>query len=70
MGEERLLGQPSLGAAIGWRTSRTSTRTGFLGVWVSDADGSNPVQPFLEAGKLSGSPSWSPDGQRLPLIPT
>lgn len=40
-----------------------SDRTGVLGIWVSDADGSNPVELFSHAG--TGSPSWSPDGQRI-----
>jgi Tol biopolymer transport system component len=41
----------------------TSDRSGVSAIWVSDADGSNPVELFSHAG--TASPSWSPDGQRV-----
>lgn len=41
-----------------------STITGSEGIWVADADGSNPVQ--ITTGFFSdNSPSWSPDGTKL-----
>jgi dipeptidyl aminopeptidase/acylaminoacyl peptidase len=40
-----------------------SDRSGVTAIWVSDADGSNPVELFSHTN--TGSPSWSPDGQRL-----
>ena len=47
----------------GKRIAFESTRSGNQEVWVSDADGSNPVQ-LVTIGR-SGSPRWSPDGQRI-----
>ena len=35
-----------------------------MGIWVSDAEGSNAVELFSQA-RFSGSPCWSPDGQRV-----
>jgi Tol biopolymer transport system component/DNA-binding winged helix-turn-helix (wHTH) protein len=48
----------------GKRIAFESVRSGVLGVWISDNDGSNLVQisnPQIE----SGSPQWSPDGKRI-----
>src|SRR5262249_7272027 len=42
-----------------------SCRTGPCGIWVSDADGSNVVELFVQQDKFCGSPSWSPDGKRV-----
>jgi Tol biopolymer transport system component len=42
-----------------------SERTGADGIGVCDADGSNAVELFGQAGKGLGSPNWSPDGQRI-----
>jgi Tol biopolymer transport system component len=41
-----------------------SARLGVPGIWVSDADGSHPVQVSSFAA-YSGTPRWSPDGRRL-----
>jgi Tol biopolymer transport system component/DNA-binding winged helix-turn-helix (wHTH) protein len=40
-----------------------STRAGTWSVWVSDADGSNPVQ--ISQDKPAGYPRWSPDSQKI-----
>ena len=42
-----------------------SRRTGDRGVWVADADGSNPRLLHEKAGTWSGVPSWSPDNKRV-----
>jgi serine/threonine protein kinase len=49
----------------GRRLAFASDRTGYGGVWVSEADGSNIVEVFSRAGTHSGTPRWSPDSQRL-----
>jgi eukaryotic-like serine/threonine-protein kinase len=41
-----------------------SLRSGFLEIWISDSDGTKPVQ-LTNMGKPSGSPCWSPDGKRI-----
>src|SRR5262249_34123357 len=43
----------------------SSTRSGTQEIWISDADGSNPVQLTSFGGPLVGRMSWAPDGQRL-----
>jgi Tol biopolymer transport system component len=47
----------------GKRITFESGSSGNIGIWVCDADGSNPAQ--LVAMGVSGSPRWSPDGQRI-----
>ena len=42
-----------------------SDRTGVVGIWISDSDGSNPAPLHLQEGALSVAPCWSPDGQRI-----
>jgi Tol biopolymer transport system component len=49
----------------GKRIAFESTRSGVLGIWVSDADGSNTQELFSQAGTSCGTPRWSPDGQRI-----
>jgi Tol biopolymer transport system component len=49
----------------GKRIAFQSERSGPLGIWVSDADGSNAVELFSRSGKVCGNPRWSPDGQRI-----
>jgi len=49
----------------GTRIAFQSWRTGAQEIWVSAADGSNPVQLTNFDGPLTGSPRWSPDGQRI-----
>ena len=48
----------------GKRIAFASDRSGVMGIWVSDAEGSNAVELFSQA-RISGSPCWSPDGQRV-----
>jgi Tol biopolymer transport system component len=43
----------------------TSSRSGFSEIWVSKADGSNPVRMTFFGGPLIGHANWSPDGQWL-----
>jgi len=47
------------------RIAFNSNQSGVWGIWVSDADGSNAMELFSRAGKFCGSPSWSPNGQRV-----
>ena len=49
----------------GNRIAFLSNRTGVDGIWVSDADASNPAPLYLQEGAYSGTPRWSPDGQRI-----
>jgi Tol biopolymer transport system component len=38
------------------------------GIWVMNADGSNPDRIFeAKEGAIPGGPSWSPDGQRIAI---
>jgi Tol biopolymer transport system component len=39
-------------------------RSGVQGVWISNEDGSNPVQ-ISSPNYLSGIPQWSPDGRKI-----
>jgi serine/threonine protein kinase len=41
-----------------------SDRSGWSEIWVSDFDGSNPVQ-LTDFHTLTGTPRWSPDGGRI-----
>jgi Tol biopolymer transport system component/DNA-binding winged helix-turn-helix (wHTH) protein len=47
----------------GKRVAFQSNRTNSFEIWVSDPDGSNPLQLTNYGGPLTGSPRWSPDGQ-------
>ncbi len=49
----------------GNRVAFESTRTGESAIWVSAADGSNPMEVFSRPGRHSGTPRWAPDGQRI-----
>lgn len=49
----------------GKRIAFESGRSGIHGIWVSNADGSNPVELFSRAKNSCGTPRWSPDGQRI-----
>ena len=42
-----------------------SDRDGNHGIWVCDADGSNAVALFSQAGIFAGTPRWAPDGERV-----
>ncbi|MGC1298858.1 MAG: winged helix-turn-helix domain-containing protein [Alloacidobacterium sp.] len=48
----------------GKRIAFTSLRSGALGVWISNEDGSNLVQ-ISNSGQPSGSLQWSPDGNKI-----
>jgi eukaryotic-like serine/threonine-protein kinase len=42
-----------------------SDRSGSREIWVSESDGSNPVQLTNFGGSHAGSPRWSPDGRQI-----
>jgi Tol biopolymer transport system component len=48
----------------GRRIAFHSNRSGYLEIWMCDADGTNLVQ-LTSLNKRSGSPRWSPDGQQI-----
>jgi Tol biopolymer transport system component len=48
----------------GRRVVFASVRSGVLGVWVSNIDGSNLVQ-ISNPHDESGTPQWSPDGKKV-----
>ena len=52
-------------SADGERIVFESQRTGVAGIWISDADGSNPKLLHSEEDTHAGVPSWSPDSQRI-----
>jgi eukaryotic-like serine/threonine-protein kinase len=47
----------------GKRVTFSSSRSGGIEIWISNADGSGPLQ--LTALEITGSPRWSPDGSRI-----
>jgi Tol biopolymer transport system component/DNA-binding winged helix-turn-helix (wHTH) protein len=47
----------------GKRLAFASTRSGAEEIWISDADGSNPIQMTSMGGPQCGNPRWSPDGR-------
>jgi eukaryotic-like serine/threonine-protein kinase len=49
----------------GRRLAFESTRSGSPEIWISSADGSDPVAVTSFNGPLTGSPSWSPDGRQI-----
>ena len=48
----------------GNRIAFVSMRSGVLGVWISNQDGSDLVQ-ISNPAQASGSPQWSPDGNKI-----
>ncbi len=46
----------------GQRIAFRSNRSGSNEIWVSDADGRDPLQLTRFGGPLTGTPRWSPDG--------
>ncbi|MCP5115696.1 MAG: hypothetical protein GY953_33125, partial [bacterium] len=49
----------------GSRIAFSSSRSGYREIWVSESDGSNPVQLTKLKSALSANPYWSPDGSRI-----
>jgi Tol biopolymer transport system component/DNA-binding winged helix-turn-helix (wHTH) protein len=49
----------------GKRLAFASTRSGSEEIWVSDADGSNPMQVTSMGGPQCANPRWSPDGRTI-----
>jgi Tol biopolymer transport system component len=49
----------------GKRLAFASTRSGTEEIWISDADGSNPMQVTSMGGPQCANPRWSPDGQTI-----
>jgi Tol biopolymer transport system component len=49
----------------GQRIAFSSDRTGTFEIWVSDADGSHPLQLTSFGGPITGTPHWSPDGKSI-----
>jgi eukaryotic-like serine/threonine-protein kinase len=46
----------------GKKVAFVSDRSGTYEIWISDADGNNPIQLTSFRGPAGGSPRWSPDG--------
>jgi len=51
----------------GKRLAFASTRSGVEEIWISDANGSNPVQVTTTGGPLCSNPHWSRDGRTILL---
>jgi Tol biopolymer transport system component len=49
----------------GKRVVFASARSGHPEIWVSNSDGSNPLQLTSLGAAQTGSPHWSPDGRRI-----
>jgi eukaryotic-like serine/threonine-protein kinase len=49
----------------GRRIAFESSRTGNPEIWISNADGTSPMQLAQGLGSWQGSPRWSPDGERV-----
>ncbi len=49
----------------GRRMAFTSQRSGAYEIWVSDADGQQPLQLTTFGGPYTATPRWSPDGTQL-----
>jgi len=52
-------------SADGKRTVFASDRSGSMEIWISDADGSNPLQLTYMKAIDTGTPNWSPDGRQI-----
>jgi serine/threonine protein kinase len=61
-GSSRFDGVPQI-SPDGSRLAFASDRTGFIQIWVSQVDGSNPMQLTTFAEGSSATPRWSPDSQ-------
>ncbi len=49
----------------GQRIVFTSSRSGSFEIWVSQSDGTNPVQITSLGNVSTGTPRWSPDGRQI-----
>jgi Tol biopolymer transport system component len=49
----------------GGRIAFESSRSGAYGIWLANADGSNPQPLIADPGYWSGHPAWSPDGHTI-----
>jgi dipeptidyl aminopeptidase/acylaminoacyl peptidase len=49
----------------GKRLAFASTRSGSEEIWVSDVDGSDPIQLTSMGGPQCANPRWSPDGRLI-----
>jgi Tol biopolymer transport system component len=49
----------------GKRITFESSRAGNYEIWVSDSNGSNPVQVTFSDRELTGTPRWSPDSRQI-----
>jgi serine/threonine protein kinase/sugar lactone lactonase YvrE len=49
----------------GGRIAFQSSRSGQLGVWLANADGSNPQPLHVDPNYVSDDPAWSPDGRTI-----
>lgn len=49
----------------GTKIAFRSDRSGASEIWMSDAEGNNPVQLTSFGGPLTGTPRWSPDGLQI-----
>ena len=61
--DPRVRRKPSV-LSDGRRIAFESIRGGIQNIWLSNADGSRPVQ-LTSFSSFSGTPRWSPDGRRL-----
>jgi Tol biopolymer transport system component len=49
----------------GGRIAFESSRSGGYGIWLANADGSNPQPLIADPSYWSGHPAWSPDGRTI-----
>jgi Tol biopolymer transport system component len=49
----------------GGRIAFESSRSGGYGVWLANADGSNPQPLYVDPNYVSEDPAWSPDGRTI-----
>lgn len=55
---------PSL-SPDGRRLAFSSNQSGYMEIWISDADGNNSAPLTSMNGSNTGSPDWSPDGKQI-----
>lgn len=52
----------------GRRLAFASNRSGSYEIWMSNRDGTDPVQLTRFGGPFTNTPSWSPDGERIAFV--